>query len=134
MLQKSALPRLSEDMEMSDNGSTPSPTRTTPTSDKVTRTEISSNIDPALSGVTSPSAESESGETAEDKAQGAWIDSIRVIEALRKFISDRLEREEYEIDDEENSTENMDSKILKPGPSQRANGESLYPVLRTDID
>lgn len=57
MLQKSARPRFGDEMSVSDDGSTPSPTRSTPTGEKIIKTEVSaSNIDPALSGITSPGA------------------------------------------------------------------------------
>lgn len=126
MLQKSARPRLADEMSVSDDGSTPSPTGTTPTGQKIIKTELSaSNIDPALSGILSPGAESESGETAEDKAQGTWVENMRVIEALRKFVSDRLKNGEYEADEED--TEMKETKLESQGEEQ----PSLYPTLRT---
>lgn len=127
-LQKSAQPRPSDEMSISDDGSTPSPTSaSTPTGQKIVKTDVSAaNIDPALSGVTSPTGESESGDTAEEKAQGTWIDNMRFIESLRTYISDRLKRQEYE-DDEAQDTEMTEAKEPE---QQRDEGESLYPDLR----
>jgi len=114
----------SEMMDTSDNDSTPSPKETTPT---IRTSVISSNIDPALSGVTSPSAQSESGESAKDRAEEAWIENIRVVEALRKLIQDKLERREYV--DEDVSMSGTDSPEVK---QEEKSSESLYPVLRAD--
>lgn len=135
MLQKSARSRLGD--EVSDDSSTPSPTESTPTGEKTVKPELatSSNIDPALSGITSPSAESESGETAEDKAQGSWIENMRMIEALRKLVSERLERREYEAEGED--TDMSDVKQEQPEQQEQNSSRSeadLYPVLRAEID
>lgn len=124
MLQRSAVPK-SEMMDTSDNDSTPSPKETTPT---IRTSVVSSNIDPALSGVTSPSAQSESGESAKDRAEEAWIENIRVVEALRKLIQDKLERREY-VDEEDVSMSGTEGAEVK---SEEKSSESLYPVLRAD--
>lgn len=131
MLQRSANPpRSIGRMDVSDDSTTPSPKEATP-HPEIVRSEISSNIDPALSGVSSPGVHSESGESgdsARDRAEEAWIENIRVIEALRKFISDKLERKEYE-DDEDVSMSGTDAKT-----DAEKSSESLYPVLRADDD
>lgn len=112
MLQRSAQPTLSnaDEMDTSEDHSEKSstPKATSPSA-------VSANLDPALSGVSSPSGSSESGDTARDKAEEVWVENIRVIEALRRFIAERLERGAY--DEEEKKEE-----------------ESLYPVLRAAID
>jgi len=128
MLQRSANPTRSIDMmDVSDDSTTPSPKEATPRTEMV-RSEVSGNIDPALSGVSSPGIHSESGDSAHDRAEEAWIENIRVIEALRKFISDKLERKEYE-DDEDVSMGGTDAKT-----EAEKSSESLYPVLRADDD
>ena len=77
----------------------------------------SSNLDPALGGIASPS----SGEMDEGaiKANEMWVGNIRTIEALRTWIKQRLENHEYESE----------------GETQEREGEegtpSLYPVLAT---
>jgi len=124
MLQRSAVPK-SEMMDTSDNDSTPSPKETTPT---IRTSVVSSNIDPALSGVTSPSAQSESGESAKDRAEEAWIENIRVVEALRKLIQDKLERREY-VEEEDVSMSGTEGTEVK---AEEKSSESLYPVLRAD--
>ncbi|KFY27581.1 hypothetical protein V491_00845, partial [Pseudogymnoascus sp. VKM F-3775] len=72
---------------------------------------------------------------ARDRAEEVWVENIRVIEALRKLIADRLERGEYE---DENDGEGEDTEM---GEAQGREGEkevkaeeSLYPVLRAAID
>jgi hypothetical protein len=121
-LQRSANPPRSVDMmDSSDDSPTPSPKMSSPTVSGL------SNIDPALSGVSSPGGHSESGDSARDRAEEAWIENIRVVEALRKLISDRLERKDYE-DDEDVSMGGTEFK------KEESSTESLYPVLRVDDD
>lgn len=124
MLQRSANSRGSE-MDTSDDSATPSPKNTTPT---LRHAVVSSNIDPALSGVASPGAHSESGESAKDRAEEAWIENIRVVEALRKLIQDKLERHEYV---EEEGDVSMGGTEVK---QEVTSSQSLYPTLRADDD
>lgn len=115
-------------MDTSDGSPTPSPkASSTPTLSR----EVTNNIDPALSGVTSPTgtSHSDSGESARDRAEELWIENIRVVEALRKYIGDRLERKEYVDDEEDVSMGGTDEKT-----ETKKEGESLYPVLRADDD
>jgi hypothetical protein len=119
MLQRSAR----SEMDISDDLRTPSPT--------IRKTEVSNNIDPALSGVQSPGQRSESGDSARDRAEEAWIENIRVIEALRKLISDRLERREYVDDDNDVS---MSGTERKGDREAEKSSENLYPTLRADDD
>jgi hypothetical protein len=123
MLQRSAL---AATMDSSDDSPTPSPKPPTHT---IIRTEVTNNIDPALSGVNSPGATSESGDSARDRAEEAWIENIRVIEALRKLINDKLERKDYE-DDEDTTMGGTDEKETRVEKTS----ENLYPVLRADDD
>jgi hypothetical protein len=132
MLQRSANPR-NDMMDVSDGSRTPTPKETTPRPETIVKTDLSSNIDPALggAGVTSPALSSagehsENGDSARDRAEEAWIANIRVVEALRKLISDRLERKDYD-DDEDVSMSGTEHK-------QEKSSESLYPVLRADDD
>ncbi|KFY48531.1 hypothetical protein V496_10260, partial [Pseudogymnoascus sp. VKM F-4515 (FW-2607)] len=80
--------------------------------------------------VGSPSPSGTEEGDARDRAEEVWVENIRVIEALRKLIADRLERGEYEDD-------KPDTEM---GEAQEAQGEkvkaeeSLYPVLRAAID
>jgi hypothetical protein len=128
MLQRSANPPRSIDMmDVSDNSATPSPKDATPQPMTV-RSEVSNNIDPALAGVSSPGAHSESGDSARDRAEEAWIENIRLIEALRKFISAKLERKEYE-DDEDTSMGGTEEKT-----NTHKSSVNLYPTLRADDD
>jgi len=119
-------------MDVSDESRSPSPKEINPRSKILVKTEILSNIDPALAGVRSPSGRSESGDTAReraeaDRAEEEWINNIRVVEALRKMISERLERRIYE--DEENAED-----VSMSGTEHKAaeSSQNLYPVLRAD--
>jgi hypothetical protein len=115
-------------MDVSDESAASSPKEATTPRPLAIRSDVSSNIDPALSGVSSPVVHSESGDSARDRAEEAWIENIRVIEALRKFISDKLERKEYEEDDDVS----MGGTEEKSVPDKSS--ENLYPVLRADDD
>lgn len=86
----------------------------------------SSNIDPALSGVSSPGAASDSEQSARDRAEEVWVENIRVIEALKRMVAERLERHEYEDDTAEHQRENSQETVKQE--------QSLYPVLRAAID
>ncbi|KAJ1337551.1 zinc finger protein GLIS2 [Microdochium nivale] len=51
----------------------------------------------AVSSVSSPSADSDNGgESRDEKEYEVWLDNIRVIEALREYVIERLKRGEYE--------------------------------------
>jgi len=129
MLQRSAHPRDLAMMDTSsDDSRTPSPKETTPRPENIVKSTLSSNIDPALSGISSPGAQSEGGDSAKDRAEEAWIENIRVIEALRELIKERLRRKEY---DEENEDTDM-SGTAEARSSPERSSESLYPVLRAD--
>jgi len=120
MLQRSANSR--EMMDVSDDSRTPSPT--------ILKTQVSTNIDPALSaGISSPGERSDSGDSARDRAEEAWIENIRVIEALRKLISDRLDRKEYVDDDADVA---MSGTEREEERKAEKSSQSLYPTLRAD--
>lgn len=133
MLQRSAQHR--DAMDTSDDSRTPSPKEPTPRPEGIVKSTLSNNIDPALSGVSSPRALSEGGDSsadsAKDRAEELWIENIRVIEALRELIRDRLKRGEYETSENED-TDMSGTGLTKPAPERSS--ESLYPVLRADDD
>ncbi|KAF4548842.1 pH-response transcription factor pacC/RIM101-like protein [Elsinoe fawcettii] len=65
------------------------------------RPTSSSNVDPALRSTPpgeSPAGSSPQSESADDKAQEAWVENVRVIEQLRNWIRDRLSAGEFEKD------------------------------------
>ena len=111
----------------------PSPKETTPRPESIVQTDVTNNIDPALS-VTSPTVRSvDTLESARDRAEEAWIENIRVIEALRRYVSDRLQNGEYVKDEEDSSPADVDMKDI-PTKTEEKPAESLYPVLKTDDD
>ena len=72
----------------------------------------SSNLDPALGGVASPS----SGEMDEGaiKENEEWVGNARTIEALRTWIKQRLDNHEYASNEEEESAMKEDTPSLYP--------------------
>lgn len=134
MLQKSAVaPRVSPPARDES---------TTPDAKRPYGARAESNIDPALSGgvsspgVSSPSASGTEEDNARDRAEEVWVENIRVIEALRKLIADRLERGEYEDDtaEKDGDTEMGEAQEAQEGEKEVKAEESLYPVLRAAID
>jgi len=136
-LQKASKPPRSneaDEMDSSDGTTTPvdNPRKSL---DGSTDGEISgekkstspSLIDPTLSGISSP-ADSEA-----EKAQDAWVDNIRVIEALRKFIAEKLEKGEY--DDDKGGDQDMKDATTAQGSEVKkervmTDAQSLYPILK----
>ncbi|QDS73784.1 hypothetical protein FKW77_005653 [Venturia effusa] len=110
--------------DSADSEQTPSPRRrsestdTMPAIDKLgVRSPSLTNVDPALR---SPGLQSEASDQA-DKAQESWIENVRLIEALRNFVRERLERGEFSTGDEEREDEKTE---------EDKEAQSLYPVLR----
>ncbi|KAI9740758.1 MAG: hypothetical protein M1818_004723 [Claussenomyces sp. TS43310] len=81
---------------------------------------------------------SDSEDAACDRAEEVWVENIRVIEALRKLIADRLEKGQYEEDGpkdiEMKDTEADEQNALDPRDSDKKDQGSLYPVLKAAID
>ena len=123
-LQKAApsrITRRNDAMDTSDDdpkkASSSSSSAASPVSKPLTRRKIdfsSSNLDPALGGMASPS----SGELDEEaiKDNEEWVGNARTIEALRTWIKQRLENHEYASNEEQGT-------IIKEET------HSLYPVL-----
>ena len=132
-------PSQDTDMLDADDGNrTPKPGDT-----KRSKSKGVSSIDPALRGEdeksSSDSASTPAGagsEGADDKRQEEWVENIRVIETLKKWVMDRLKNCEYE--DEEGSSDakpGADSKsieIAKMVEEKMADadkGQVSYPTL-----
>lgn len=104
-----------------DSDETPSPTTSRAGSNVGVRSPGSGNLDPALR---SPGVPSEASDTEGDKSNAAWVENIRVIEALRLFIKEKIESGDYvEDDDGESRGDPMET-------DQDREAQSLYPVLR----
>ena len=123
-LQKAAPSRTSKREDVMDtsednpkNTFSNSSSAASPASKSLTRRNTdfsSSNLDPALGGVASPS----SGEMDEGaiKDNEEWVGNARTIEALRTWVKHRLENHEYASDEEQETTVKEET-------------HSLYPVL-----
>lgn len=96
-LQREAPERETLDMDVDDDGSR------TPRASEVKKEAArpsSSSLDPALrSAADVHSPETSTPSSTEDKQQEAWVENIRVIEQLRKYIQGRLETRQYEDED-----------------------------------
>lgn len=89
----------------------------------------SSNIDPALSGlVSSPGGSGELDEGA-IRANEIWVEQARTIEALRKWVQGRLEREEFEDDDGPEGSEEGGMQIKMEREQGQGQNEVFYPAL-----
>lgn len=121
-LQKAApshTPRRGDNMDTSDDGSkrafSSSSSAASPVSKLLTRHTVdfsSSNLDPALGGVASPS----SGEMDEGaiKDNEEWVGNARTIEALRNWVKQRLENHDFSSDEEQTSVVKEDARSLYP--------------------
>lgn len=125
MLQKSAGPRIVEISPSVSSGSATPEGKQSP----YPATHQASNIDPALSGVSSPGANSD-GDTAEDQYSEFWLMNCRVMEAMKKYVTDRLAKHDY-VDDVDTEMGEADSN--KTNEVKREE-QSLYPVLRAALD
>jgi hypothetical protein len=140
MLQRSAGPRSIDEMDV-DDASISTSKESTP---QVSSREVDSKgvsaslIDPALSSLSSPGQQSDSDESARDRAEEIWVENMRVIEALKNLIHDRLENHQYEDDTEKTDNEDMNDEgkeIAIEGNTKRIDDhESLYPKLRAALD
>jgi len=89
--------------------------------------------------VTSPVANSDSVHSEErpsaaDKAEELWVENIRVIEALRQYVRERLEKKEYVGEDglaveAEEDRDGMKG-VEHEKPKEAKSEAPLYPVLR----
>lgn len=123
-LQKAApscTPKCDDAMNTSDDNPkkafSSSPSMTSSNQKPLTRRNIdfsSSNLDPALGGVASPSSGEMDEEAIKDNEE--WVGNARTIEALRTWIKQRLENHDYASDGGQETT-------VKEEP------HSLYPVL-----
>lgn len=85
-------------------------------------------IDPALADMIASPPPTEPLESTEDKIQAEWVENIRVIEGLRRYVQERLQRGEYEggVADGGFQKEGGAAGVKIGAGSQ----EGLYPVLR----
>ena len=82
----------------------------------------SPKVDPALSLRSPSQVSSTSTEHAGDVSQQSWVENIRTIERLRQYLKDRLDAEDYEMDDEQPDA--------KHHSQENEDAHNLYPVLR----
>lgn len=95
----------------------------------------SSALDPALRGtptqssVQSPASGAANSDSAEDKVQEAWVENIRVIETLRKYIQERLANQQYEGDELAGLRASAEEEH---GTIEKDVAEVAYPVLKVE--
>jgi len=140
LLQKAVVRRDNEDRMDTSDDSTPaaSPKERHDSEDQgddntslrkdVNKLKIESDsaaIDPALR---SPGQASDGSGEAGDKQQESWVENIRMIEQLRQYIKEKLERGEF-VSDGEGEDEEMGGRTPTKTENEK-DAESLYPVLR----
>lgn len=83
-------------------------------------------IDPALADMMASPA-TEPSESPDDKVNGLWVENIRVIEGLRRYVQERLQRGEYE-----GGMADADPGVKREGEKVGAQHDlgGLYPALR----
>ena len=111
-LQRQAPSQESADTEMVDaeDGAR------TPKASEKRATGKNSSIDPALRGEDEKSSSgsvSSPTETTDDKRQEEWVENIRVIEALKKWVSQRLKDGDYEDESSENGAKEGATKSIE---------------------
>jgi hypothetical protein len=100
-----------------------------PVSDAMSKPSSSnSNIDPALGGSASPD------QAERDRAEEVWIENIRVIEALRALVHEKLKNHDYVDGEQEGRSPERREDDHMEDVKQEGEGQSLYPVLRAAID
>ncbi|KIV88086.1 hypothetical protein, variant 1 [Exophiala mesophila] len=87
-------------------------------------------IDPALSG----DASTPKSESKEPDSQQIWVENMRLIEWMRDFIKKKLEREDYDDEDQKEVTAKADGDDTDmtgtDDHKDKSDHEQLYPVLR----
>jgi hypothetical protein len=71
-----------------------------------------------------PSSDDSEG-SSEAESYDDWLQNMRIIESLRKYVQDRLARRDYSRDDDSR----IDPMVLDP-PAKAGEGKPMYPVLR----
>jgi hypothetical protein len=144
MLQRAAPSSGAEVMDSAMSDTSATPPAKSPAMRKASKPEIASSlIDPALGGnnVTSPSAHSDSVNSDEkaaaaEKAEEEWVGNIRVIEALRQYVRERLEKREYVdedgigVDSGEEKHDGMEGVEHSKAGEEKGDEAPLYPVLK----
>ena len=143
-LQRQAPGQDTEMTDVDDGQRTPKATDA-----KRPKSKGNSSIDPALRGEDSSDSASTPAARSEDadKRQEDWVENIRTIESLRKWISDRLNRGEFEGGEEgadakggadeaarREVTQMVRARLaaeLDAKPSKTENSEVSYPSLPT---
>lgn len=94
------------------------------------------SIDPALRGEEAKSPSEAAGTPAahsetDDKRQEEWVENIRVIEALRRWIGDRLRTGEYDSEDQqEPDQQHHEHSAGEPQAAASAEDESMMETAR----
>jgi hypothetical protein len=96
----------------------------------------SSLIDPALQRSSSPDPETvraaQAATEAADRAEEQWVEHVRLIENLRRYISDRLARGDYEGDDDKE----MPPRLHSPAGYRQMEGveSTADPSVKRELD
>ena len=139
-LQKAQPVASHPDDSSSDNATTPKePSSQTPTGQgqrapmapMQAHTVLPSNIDPALSGESAPApapalkSDDNDAEDVTPKRDSRWLESIRMLEALKSYVERRLANEEFSVDEEREEPQTKREAPETP---------SLYPALPQQVE
>ena len=113
------------------NADTPISTHNNVSSSKISK----HNIDPALAGGFGASESSDSPTppaVASGEVDESWVENMRLLETMRAFVKGRLERGEWEDDDNNHNSHNVETSggTVKNEEGEMGMGGGLYPVLR----
>ncbi|KAJ9668239.1 hypothetical protein H2201_001669 [Coniosporium apollinis] len=124
MLQKARVVRNQDRMETDDSPS-PEDSRRGSTDAKMAMGSPHTEVPPTPT-VKSPASNSHSPAGMAEKAQESWVENIRVIEALRSMVKEKLEHGEFEEDSQ--------PRAESPRDNREMTDVDLYPVLRAVRD
>ncbi|KAG9656401.1 hypothetical protein KCU61_g1250, partial [Aureobasidium melanogenum] len=126
-LQREAPAPRSHDMD-SDAMETESEGAKTP---RAKQPEDSSSLDPALRAASQSSTAVQSPSTGtgsdSDEKQATWVENVRVIEALRRWVSERINNQEFETDPEYPEPQQVDHDMHMDHHQPSEEGKTLEP-------
>jgi len=121
-----------EAMDASSEGSATPPATARKTKSKQRKASTQQMvIDPALGGEAAETPTSQrSGEVSKDEAerQSMWVENMRLIEWMRDFVKQRLQRGEFDENEATGDTGMADTDM--DGLDEDKKHEGLYPVLK----
>ena len=101
----------------------------TPKPSDAKRAKRNVTIDPALRSPDEKSSSESVSSPTDDKRQEEWIENVRIIEALKKWVEGRLKNGEYEEDEAAKEGAEKNMEIAKLVEEKMADADVKYPAL-----